>query len=95
MTRSVSQEEYRQHDLAFQVARQQEVQAQMQLDLLKAGAWKYDIDVAQAAVDAAKAQAQQTETDIQRSLVRRRWTALFCRSTSTPASTSGRRRAKR
>ena len=70
MSRSVSQEEYRQHDLAFQVARQQEVQAQMQLDLLKAGAWKYDIDVAQAAVDAAKALAEQTETDIQRSLVR-------------------------
>ncbi len=70
VTRSVSQEEYRQHDLAFQVARQQEVQAQMQLDLTKAGAWKYDKDIAQAAVDAAKAQVEQTETDIRRALVR-------------------------
>ena len=70
LSRSVSQEEYRQHDLSFQVARQQETQAQMELDLLKAGAWKYDKDIAQAAVDAAKAQAEQIETDIRRALVR-------------------------
>jgi multidrug efflux pump subunit AcrA (membrane-fusion protein) len=69
LSRSVSQEEYRQHDLAFQVARQQETQSQMELDLLKAGAWKYDKDIAQAAVDAAKAQAELTETDIRRALV--------------------------
>jgi HlyD family secretion protein len=70
VTQSVSQEEYRQHALAFQVAKQQELQAQMQLDLTKAGAWKYDKDIAKAAVDAAKAQAEQTETDIRRALVR-------------------------
>jgi HlyD family secretion protein len=70
VTRSVSQEEFRQHELAFQVARQQEVQAQMQLDLTKSGAWKYDKDIAQAAVDVATSQAEQTDTDIRRALVR-------------------------
>jgi HlyD family secretion protein len=69
LSRSVSQEEYRQHDLSYQVARQQETQAQMELDLLKAGAWKYDKEIAQAAVGAAKAQAEQMETDIRRALV--------------------------
>ena len=68
-TKSVSEEEYRQHDLAMQVARQQELQAEMQLRLTNAGAWKYDIDIARAAVDVAKAQAEQTETDLKRALV--------------------------
>jgi multidrug resistance efflux pump len=36
------------------------------LDLLKAGAWSYDKQVAQAAVDRAKAQVQQVETDLDR-----------------------------
>jgi multidrug resistance efflux pump len=36
------------------------------LDLLKAGAWKYDKQIAQATVDRAKAQVQQVETDLDR-----------------------------
>lgn len=36
------------------------------LDLLKAGAWEYDKQVAQAAIDRAKAQVQQVQTDLDR-----------------------------
>ena len=68
VSQSVPEEEYRQRELAAAVARQQEAQARKQLDLLKAGAWKPDVDIAQAAVDMAQAQADQTETDLKRVL---------------------------
>ena len=68
-TQSVPEEEYRQRELSTDVARQQEAQAQKQLDLLMAGAWKPDIDIAQAAVEMAQAQVDQTDTDVRRALV--------------------------
>jgi multidrug efflux pump subunit AcrA (membrane-fusion protein) len=45
-------------------------QARAQLTLLKAGAWKPDIDIARAQVAAAEAQVKQTETDVERLTVR-------------------------
>jgi HlyD family secretion protein len=45
-------------------------QARAQLALLKAGAWKPDIDIAKAQVVAAEAQVKQTETDIERLTIR-------------------------
>jgi multidrug efflux pump subunit AcrA (membrane-fusion protein) len=69
-SQSTSREDYLQKRLALQVAKQQQVQAEKQLALLKAGAWKYDKDIAQAAVDQAKAQVEQTRTDLDRCLVR-------------------------
>ena len=45
-------------------------QARAQLALIKAGAWKPDLDVAKAQVAAAEAQVRQTETDIERLTVR-------------------------
>jgi len=44
--------------------------ARAQLALLKAGAWKPDIDIAKAQVVAAEAQVKQTETDLERLTVR-------------------------
>jgi multidrug efflux pump subunit AcrA (membrane-fusion protein) len=69
-SRSASQEEYLQKKLTLALARQQELQAQKQLDLLKAGAWVYDKKIAQAAVDQADAQVKQTQTELDRCLVR-------------------------
>jgi multidrug efflux pump subunit AcrA (membrane-fusion protein) len=45
-------------------------QARAQLALIKAGAWKPDIDIAKAQVAAAEDQLKQTETDIERLTVR-------------------------
>jgi multidrug resistance efflux pump len=47
-------------------ARERYNRAVAELDLLKAGAWKFDKQVAQAAIDRAKAQVEQVETDLDR-----------------------------
>ncbi len=44
--------------------------AQAELKLLNAGAWKYDLAVAEAAVTQAKAQVEQTRTELDRLIVR-------------------------
>src|SRR5262245_61051146 len=51
-------------------ARQQLAQARAQLALIKAGAWKPDLDIAKAQVAAAEAQVRQTGTDLERLTVR-------------------------
>jgi multidrug resistance efflux pump len=55
---------------AAERARQEQAQAQKELDLLKAGTWKPDLDIARATVDQAKAAVEQTETDLKRLEVR-------------------------
>ncbi|MFL5240499.1 MAG: HlyD family secretion protein [Gemmataceae bacterium] len=65
----ISEEEYRQKKLAVEVARFQAAQAKADYQLLKAGAWQYDKDIAAAAVKQAKAQIKQIQTDIDRSTV--------------------------
>ena len=45
-------------------------QARAQLTLLKAGAWKPDLDIAKTQVGAAETQVKQTETDLERLTVR-------------------------
>jgi HlyD family secretion protein len=67
---AMSAEDATQRRLALEVARQQLVQAQAEHALLKAGAWKPDLDIARAAVVQAEAQAQQTRTELDRALVR-------------------------
>lgn len=61
----------------FTVRKQQAVQARerynsavAEFDLLKAGAWEYDKRVAQAAIDQAAAQVQETQTELDRLVVR-------------------------
>jgi HlyD family secretion protein len=63
-------EEMTQRELALEVARQQLSQAEAEYALLKAGAWKPDLDIARAAVAQAEAQVLQTRTELDRALVR-------------------------
>jgi multidrug resistance efflux pump len=67
---SASEEDYRQRSLATEVAKQQLAQAQAEEKLLKAGAWEPDKEIARAQVALAKAQVEQTRTDLERALVR-------------------------
>jgi multidrug resistance efflux pump len=67
---AISDEEARQRLLALGVAREQLAQAQAEYALLKAGAWKPDLDIARAAVAQADAQVRQTRTELDRALVR-------------------------
>jgi multidrug resistance efflux pump len=67
---AVSEEErlVRQH--AYQTARAQLDYAKAQLELLEAGSWKYDLDVAMEAVRQAQAVVDQVQTDLDRLTVR-------------------------
>jgi multidrug resistance efflux pump len=67
---AIGVEESTQRQLALDVARQQLAQAQAEHALLKAGAWKPDLDIARAAVAQAEAQVLQTRTELERALVR-------------------------
>jgi multidrug efflux pump subunit AcrA (membrane-fusion protein) len=66
---AVSQEEYTTRQLTYDAALHEEAQARAEYDLLKAGAWKPDLDVAEAAVLEAQAKVGQVKTEIDRSLV--------------------------
>jgi HlyD family secretion protein len=68
--RAVSEEEFRQRQLAYETARQQLAQAQAEYQLLKAGAWDKDKAIARAAVEQARAQVDMIQTDLDRALVR-------------------------
>ena len=68
--RAVSQDELNRRRYAVQVAEARVQQAQAQLDLLHAGAWKPEIEIARAQVAAAEAKLRATETEIERLTVR-------------------------
>jgi HlyD family secretion protein len=68
--RAVSQDELSRRRFAVQVAEARLKQAQAQLDLLKAGTWKPDLEIARAEVASADAQVQETKTSIERLTVR-------------------------
>jgi multidrug resistance efflux pump len=57
------------HEQTWRLARAQLTYAQANLALLKAGAWKPDIDIARAAVEQARAQLEITRTDLERTVV--------------------------
>ncbi len=67
---AISAEEATQRALTLDVARAQLTQAEADDALLRAGAWKADLDVARAAVAQAAAQVAQTRTELERALVR-------------------------
>jgi multidrug resistance efflux pump len=67
---AMAEEDVNQRTLASAVARQQLTQARAEDSLLKAGAWKFDKDIARASVALAEAQVLQTRTDLERVLVR-------------------------
>jgi HlyD family secretion protein len=69
-SRAMAVEDVNQRILGTEVAKKQLAQATRDLELLKAGAWKPDIEIARAQVKQAEAQIQQTKTDLDRLLVR-------------------------
>jgi HlyD family secretion protein len=69
-TGAMAAEDSNQRTLALAVARQQLSQARAEDALLKAGAWRFDKDIAAAQVALAEAQVLQTRTDLDRVLVR-------------------------
>jgi HlyD family secretion protein len=66
----ISPEEVVTRQQMARVAREQLARARADYDLLKAGAWEPDKIVAAAAVDQARAQAEQTKIDLDRLVVR-------------------------
>ncbi len=67
---AISAEENTQRRLSLETAKAELARTKGQLDLLKAGTWGPDLTIARAAVDLAKAQIHQTQTEIERSTVR-------------------------
>lgn len=68
--RAVSQDVLDRRRFAVRTAEANLVEAQAQLDLLKAGAWAADIQIAQANVDSAQSQVEQAQTEIERRTIR-------------------------
>ena len=68
--RAVTVEDLQRRKFAVQAQEARVAEAKAALALLKAGAWKADLEVAQAEVASAEAQLQQTETEIARLTVR-------------------------
>lgn len=69
-TMAVSEEERKQREQAYLMARAQLDHAQAQMELLEAGAWSYDVEVSKQQVLAAQAAAEQVQVDINRLTVR-------------------------
>jgi multidrug resistance efflux pump len=68
-TAAVAEEDYVNRQLAYEAAVHDQAQAQAEYDLLKAGAWKPDLAIAEAAVKEARARVEQLKTEIGRALV--------------------------
>jgi HlyD family secretion protein len=68
-TGAMSAEDISQRLLAVEVAKQQLIQARADYTLMEHGAWEYDLDIAKAAIEMARAQVDQTKKDIERLLV--------------------------
>jgi multidrug resistance efflux pump len=66
---AISHEEFVARQLLYEAAVHEQAQAQGELDLLKAGAWKPDITIAEAAVQEAKAKVEQLKIEIDRAVV--------------------------
>jgi multidrug resistance efflux pump len=65
----ISQEEYMTRQLTYEATAHEKAQAQAEYDLIKAGAWKPDLVIAEATVKEAQAAAEQLRTEIGRALV--------------------------
>lgn len=67
---AISEEERLMREHAYQTARAQLDYAKAQLELLEAGSWKFDLDVAAQAVEQAQAEVDRVQTDLDRLTVR-------------------------
>ena len=68
--RVVTEEQNVERQLKLEVARQELARAQADDQLLRAGAWRQDREVARARVELARAELEQVNTELERSLVR-------------------------
>jgi len=68
--RVASEQEYTTRRQALRMAESQLAKTKAEMELLVAGAWQYDKEVAQSAVEEAKAQIQMVETELDRLMVR-------------------------
>lgn len=68
-TGAISNEEHTTKLLTYEAAVHEQAQAQAEYDLLKAGTWKPDLAVAEAAVKEAQARVDQLKTEIDRAVV--------------------------
>jgi multidrug resistance efflux pump len=68
--RAISQEDYRQRQLALEETRQQLARTEAEHALLQAGAWQPDKVIARAAVAKAQARLEQIDADLERAVVR-------------------------
>jgi multidrug efflux pump subunit AcrA (membrane-fusion protein) len=66
---AISQEEYVTRQLTYEAAVHEQAHAQAEFDLLKAGAWKPDLVIAEATVKEALAKVEQLKTEIDRAMV--------------------------
>ncbi len=64
--RAVSAEELSRRRFAVQTARTRVIESKAQLNLLKAGAWKPDLEIARASLAAAQSEAGRVKTEIER-----------------------------
>jgi multidrug efflux pump subunit AcrA (membrane-fusion protein) len=69
-TRTIGEEERVRREMAAQMAVEQLRKAQADLALMKDGAWKPDLRIAEVAVGQAEAQLKQVDTDLERLTVR-------------------------
>src|SRR5262245_55779163 len=68
-TAAVAREDYVTRQLTYESAVHEQAEAQAEHDLLKAGAWKPDLEIAEASVKEAQARVEQLKTEIGRALV--------------------------
>jgi len=68
-TAAISQEDYVIRKREYEAAVHEQARAEAEYELLKAGAWKPDIDVARAAVSEARSQIDQVKIEIDRATV--------------------------
>jgi HlyD family secretion protein len=68
--RAIPEEEFYVRKQSAMQARERYNRAVAEFELLKAGSWKFDREVTQSAVDRAESQVQQTQTDLDRLVIR-------------------------
>jgi multidrug resistance efflux pump len=68
--RAIAEEEFYERKQSAMQARERYNRAVAEYELLKAGSWKFDREVAQSAIDRAESEVQQTQTELQRLVIR-------------------------
>lgn len=69
-SRAISQEEFNKRLYHYQQMKSKYDQAKADLDKIKAGSWKYDIDIAEIDAEQALANLKRTEAEINRTIIR-------------------------